>query len=515
MSTTALHAALRAKPNDAAPGGAPGPVKDVTGVTEITDPAFQADPDPDRPRLLLIVHQFFPQFHSGTETLCERCARAYVAMGFAVDIVTSVMVDEAALPPLLASDVLDAQTRAVLEAPEPPLTRQIRYAYAPHIDVHAFTHSHDPRHGRPRFLREVTEPAIEALFDRLSEARRYQRAIVFHLLHVPLKGLAGLAARGIPISFVATDFFAVCPIGSQQFEDGRLCRGPGPMSLACVRHLSTGQEGWLGWVQRINPTLVSAFYLWIFQRLGPWARLPVHPWQNLYFLVERNRASRAFLRTCDVVIAPSSRVAESLATAGLQKNRIRRLPYGMPPPRQATPPDRLAQPGVRLCYAAQISPRKGLNVLLDALERLPESLEWQLDIWGDVAQGGRYAAQQAARINGFCGRVRLLGTFASYRIHAVLGGYDYVVLPSTWSENLPLVLLSALQIGQPVIVSDARGLLDAFPDGRVHGRRFRMGDAADLARVLEEEIRGRPAYDPSDAPHIPSVEEFAIALLGR
>ncbi|MEM9197219.1 MAG: hypothetical protein AAGD12_05135, partial [Pseudomonadota bacterium] len=64
-----------------------------------------------RPRLLLIVHQFFPQFHSGTETLCERCARRYVEMGYAVDIVTSIIVDAEVLPPLLASDVLDAEAR--------------------------------------------------------------------------------------------------------------------------------------------------------------------------------------------------------------------------------------------------------------------------------------------------------------------------------------------------------------------------------------------------------------------
>ncbi|MEM9199620.1 MAG: glycosyltransferase, partial [Pseudomonadota bacterium] len=147
--------------------------------------------------------------------------------------------------------------------------------------------------------------------------------------------------------------------------------------------------------------------------------------------------------------------------------------------------------------------------------RLPRDLDWQLDVWGDVAQGGVYAAAQAARVPEFGGRVRLCGTFESYRIHEVLSGYDYVLLPSTWSENLPLVLLSALQIGMPVIVSDARGLLDAFPGGEVYGRSFAMNDAADLARVLEEEMRSRPAYDPATAPHVPSVEEFAEALLGR
>lgn len=471
-------------------------------------------PEGAAPRLLLIVHQFFPQFHSGTETLCERCARAYVAMGWEVDIVTSVITDRAALRPLMDSTVLDPRARALLSAPEVPLSRYLAYDHAPGIRVHAFTHSHDPRHGQPRFRREVTDAAVEGLVAELVARHRHARAIMFHQLHFPLRAMRILRRAGIPVSFVATDFFAVCPIGTQQYDNGRPCRGPGPGSMGCVRHLSD-MRGWLKRLHDLTPAPIAWPWLVAYRLLGPWPRLPVHPWQNLYFLLERNRASRRFLRACDLILAPSARIERSLVAAGAPRRRLRRMPYGMPPPPRLARRARFSDPAVRLCFAGQITPRKGLHVLLDALDRLPAGGEWTLDVWGDFAHGGAYARDMRRRIAAMGPHVRMRGTFESYRVHEVLGSYDYVILPSTWAENLPLVLVSALQLGLPVIISDAEGLMDAFPDGRVHGRSFRMGDAGDLARVLADEIARRPAYDPAAAPAFPDVESFATALLGR
>lgn len=463
-------------------------------------------------RLMLIVHQFFPQFHSGTETLCERCARAYAARGWAVDIVTSVLTDPAALPPLTGSPLCPDPLREALAVPDPPLSVPFSYDYAPGITVHAFTHSHDPRHGIPRFRREVEDPAIEALVSRLLDRPVPARAIVFHLLHVPLRALEAIRARGVGISFVATDFFAICPIGSLAFEDGRPCEGPGPGSIACVRHLSD-QTGWLGWLERNTPGRIAGFWLEVYRRLGPWPRLPVHPWQNLHYLLERNRGSRRFLRGCRTILAPTGRIERSLRRAGAPARRIRRLAYGMPPPAAPRPVPRLSSEALRLCFAGQITPRKGLQVLLDALGSLPDDLDWRLDIWGDFATGGVHGAEQRRRAEAMAPRVALRGTFESGRVHEILGSYDFIVIPSIWAENLPLVLLSALQVGTPAIVSEAEGLLDAFPGGRVFGRSFPMGSAPELARILAEEIRARTPYDPTDAPPVPGIETFAGALL--
>jgi glycosyltransferase involved in cell wall biosynthesis len=190
------------------------------------------------------------------------------------------------------------------------------------------------------------------------------------------------------------------------------------------------------------------------------------------------------------------------------------MPYGMPPPTDKRPVERLTGPDLRLAFIGAVNERKGLHLLLDALGRLPETATVTLDVWGDFAASGAYgaAAQAAARALG--PRVRLRGTFPSAAIHDVLREADFLVIPSTWAENLPLVLLSALQVGLPVVIARAEGLLDAFPDGRVHGRVFAMNDAADLACVLAEEIAARHPWDPEAAPRVPTVAEFAAFLIG-
>jgi glycosyltransferase involved in cell wall biosynthesis len=465
--------------------------------------------------VLIIVHQFFPQFFGGTETIAERTARVLAADGYAVDIITSVMAEKRYLPSLLESPLCPPEARVLLAEEPVPLGRPIRFRYCEGVEVHAFTNSHDPAYRRPTFQQEVTSPAIEAELARLLGGPRPERAIVFHQLHFPMAAIDLLRPAGVPVTFVATDFFAVCPLGNLQYEDGRDCTGPGPGAVRCVRHLSD-RRGWVKWLQDGLPAPLLAFYLDIYRRLGPWPTYPVHPHQNLYYLLERAHRSRRFLRTADRVIAPSSRIERSLRAAGVPPGRLVRLPYGMPPPVLGPRRGRLRDAEFRLAFAGAIGERKGLHVLLDALERLPPATgPWTLDIWGDFARGAEYAEAQAARLPAFGGRVRQRGTFESYRIHEVMDAYDMIVIPSTWAENLPLVLLSALQIGLPVVISDAQGLLDAFPDGTVHGRSFRMNDADDLARVLGEEIAARKAYDPAAAPRIPSVEEFAAVLMGR
>ena len=67
---------------------------------------------------------------------------------------------------------------------------------------------------------------------------------------------------------------------------------------------------------------------------------------------------------------------------------------------------------------------------------------------------------------------------------------DWVVVPSIWWENGPLVILEAFQHGRPVICSDIGGMSEKVTDG-VNGLHFRRGDPRDLAR--RDAARGRDA----------------------
>ena len=62
---------------------------------------------------------------------------------------------------------------------------------------------------------------------------------------------------------------------------------------------------------------------------------------------------------------------------------------------------------------------------------------------------------------------------------------DWVVVPSIWWENSPLVIQEAFLHGRPVICSDIGGMAEKVTDG-VNGLHFRVGDPEDLARVIAQ-----------------------------
>ena len=60
---------------------------------------------------------------------------------------------------------------------------------------------------------------------------------------------------------------------------------------------------------------------------------------------------------------------------------------------------------------------------------------------------------------------------------------DWIVMPSIWWENSPVVIQEASCIGRPPIVSDIGGMAEKVRDG-VDGLHFRAGSPEDLADRL-------------------------------
>ena len=69
----------------------------------------------------------------------------------------------------------------------------------------------------------------------------------------------------------------------------------------------------------------------------------------------------------------------------------------------------------------------------------------------------------------------------------LMAGADWVVFPSTWWENAPLVINEAFQHGRPVICSGIGGAAELVRDG-VNGLHAPVGDAAGLADVMRRAI---------------------------
>ncbi|MGI9336121.1 MAG: glycosyltransferase family 4 protein, partial [Gammaproteobacteria bacterium] len=143
-------------------------------------------------------------------------------------------------------------------------------------------------------------------------------------------------------------------------------------------------------------------------------------------------------------------------------------------------------------FFGNVSRAKGVDLLLDAIEHLAhrDTAPFELRIHGmPWFQPEAYCAEFNARVDGAAPRIRHLGVYDREDMPALLDDVDWVVVPSTWWENDPLVIQEALWARRPVICADIGGMAESVRAG-IDGWHFRAGDAYDLARVMEQVMDG-------------------------
>jgi glycosyltransferase involved in cell wall biosynthesis len=191
----------------------------------------------------------------------------------------------------------------------------------------------------------------------------------------------------------------------------------------------------------------------------------------------------------------SSVVKDALAARGIAPERIWQVPYGADQtifqPRQSAPP-----PSFRMIFAGQLSLRKGVKSLLDALA-LAGRPDWQIDFFGPDS------GEVSPDVKSYSGPTPLHfhGAVSQSALADALRAGSVLVLPS-WEEGFGLVVPQALNCGIPAIVSDRVGAKDLIQH-RVNGSIFPVGNAAALAAELAwwaENPRTLEEKYPWDAP---------------
>ena len=143
--------------------------------------------------------------------------------------------------------------------------------------------------------------------------------------------------------------------------------------------------------------------------------------------------------------------------------RLRPPQSGSGDPRAATarraPRVELAFSGNTLVFAGRLGPQKALDVLLQALTRVPEVA---LVVAGDGPE--RAALEQTALKLELDGRVSFLGAVPRERVLRLFRAADASVLPSAW-ENFPHTVVEALAVGCPLIATAVGGVPEVVRDG--------------------------------------------------
>jgi len=179
--------------------------------------------------------------------------------------------------------------------------------------------------------------------------------------------------------------------------------------------------------------------------------------------------------------APRDREATDASTshpAGPATRRSGKMPATTAP----AAPKRM----LRFGFFGQLSPLKGISVLIDAARRLEAAgvTDARIDIHGDSSnQPEEFQADVKAALAQAGPNVIYHGAYDNAEVRRLMQRVDAVIVPSIWWENSPVVIQEAFSAGKPVICSNIGGMAEKVRDG-LDGLHFEVGRPASLAAVL-------------------------------
>jgi glycosyltransferase involved in cell wall biosynthesis len=233
---------------------------------------------------------------------------------------------------------------------------------------------------------------------------------------------------------------------------------------------------------------------------------------------------RDAFRAVDRLVAPSRFLRDRFVAAGWDAERFAVLPNAVPAAAAPAPPRPLPPGGRRDRFAVfgNINRFKGTLVALGASARLSrDGVPHALALHGGTAwQSEAFLAEFAAALAA-APDANHRGPYDAAEVGARMAESDWVVVPSVWWENAPLVILEAFRHGRPVICGNLGGMAEAVRDG-VDGLHAPVGDPAGLAAVLRRAAEEpglwerlsagiRPPPDMDDAARV-HLELYADAL---
>jgi len=220
----------------------------------------------------------------------------------------------------------------------------------------------------------------------------------------------------------------------------------------------------------------------------------------------------------DAIIAISAAAREGLVSRGVPAARIDLVHSGVdvgrfdgPPGRDEEAREKMGVPRGRAVVAivAQIHRRKGHDVLLRALARLPRDVAPLCLAAGTGPEGD--AMLDLARSLGIASEVRWLGQVEDVR--GVLRAADVVAMPSR-AEGLGVAAIEALAAARPLVASAVGGLPEIVRDG-VEGLLVPPEDVAALASGLARCLADAPLRERMGEAGRARAAAFSTAAMAR
>jgi glycosyltransferase involved in cell wall biosynthesis len=409
-------------------------------------------------KILLTVHQFLPDYFSGTEILTYSVAKALQKRGHEVVVFTG----------------HPARTQM------PDDDRFDQYE-TDGIKVYRFHHAYVPMGEQSTVTElEYDNQLTATYFVRLLGIEKPDIIHFFHLSRLGGGLIDATVSAGIPAFSTPTDFWSVCPTSQLLLKDGSVCGGPSEFGGNCVRHVAELTRG-----PKVQQ-LTRAIPQWAFElatRLTAQGHIPRYPLSTEVAAMSRRRPFLVErLNWLHQIISPTALMTRVLTENGVDPNRITQSAYGIDMGAyDEIPLSLLPNQTITVGFIGTLAKHKGCHVLIEAFRTLPPARA-RLKIYGKPTDFPDYYAQLQQLAAG-ASNIEFCGSFPNSDVAKVLSGIDTLVVPSLWYENTPLVVYSALAAKRPVIASNFAGLAEAVQHD-VNGKLFTPGDVQALSEAL-------------------------------
>lgn len=212
----------------------------------------------------------------------------------------------------------------------------------------------------------------------------------------------------------------------------------------------------------------------------------------------REEFLKAHLALVDQFISPSHFLAQRFINWGLPPAKMTVLEngrqiYQATPPRSLNPGEKRNQFG----FFGQINPYKGTMVILEAVEYLVKNdfKNFQIHLFGNIAAGfPEFQAEFSEFLDKHKDLVTFYGKYQQTEICQLIQLVDWVIVPSIWWENSPLVIQEVLMHQRPIICSNIGGMAEKV-EHNVTGLHFKVRNSVSLAKQLQKVIADPQIWD--------------------
>jgi glycosyltransferase involved in cell wall biosynthesis len=187
-----------------------------------------------------------------------------------------------------------------------------------------------------------------------------------------------------------------------------------------------------------------------------------------------------FSHKIDIFMVPDNFMATRLILGGISAKKIRKNvnPFFVEDYQPSY------EQGKFILYIGRLVKQKGIFTLVEAMARvsLPNP---PLYIVGDGEE--RKELELMVTRLGLQNRIKILGAKWGSEVQKLIRESMFIVIPSEWYDNLPLVLCQAYAMAKPVIASSINGIPE-YVENEVDGLLFQPGNAQELAKCIERLI---------------------------